>query len=116
MSVDERTHPEPRRSWAWRRACDQPTAWIEEARLLLLVELDSIAVLVDKPMVMTAQADQIPERRLATIGPVVDVVTLDEDPIAATGKRHVLSRFNNARFIDAGIERVFRPTDNVVPA
>ena len=83
VPVDQCLHSEPSRCWARRRIRDQSIAMIEEPRLLALVELDAIAVLVDKAVVVAAQADQVSERGLATIGPVMDMVTLDEDAVAA---------------------------------
>ena len=84
VPIDERAHSELRRCWPWGRVGDPLTLRIVEPWLLMFVELDSVAVLVNKAMVVIAEADQIPERGLTTIGPVVDVVTLDIDAIAAT--------------------------------
>ncbi len=54
VPIDERAHSEPRRCRSWGRIGDQPTLRIVEPWLLVLVELDPIAVLVNEAMMVIA--------------------------------------------------------------
>lgn len=62
----------------------EPAPRIAELRPLISTELDTIAILMDIAMVMTAQQTGIIERCLSTISPMLDMMSFQEDLVFAT--------------------------------
>ena len=68
---------------ARRDGVDLVAAGIEECRLTVGIELNADAEGVDRRMASGAQQCEVSERRLTTVGPVPEVVPLDEAAVVA---------------------------------
>lgn len=53
---------------------------------LAILHLDPESFFVDRPMVSPTDHHQVVEARLASLGPMPDVVAIDEEPIRAGGE------------------------------
>ena len=69
--------------WLW---LDAPIAMIEEIPAMKIVGFDPTGAFVQQCMVRTTQQHEIRQRRFATVGPVLDVMTVDVTAVRATGK------------------------------
>src|SRR3954463_15211715 len=65
----------------------QATMRIAEARSLIFPELDRVSVFMDIAMVQATEQGRILQAGLAPVGPVLDMVTFQEDPMCTSGVR-----------------------------
>src|ERR1051325_6970084 len=65
----------------------QATLRIAEARSLIVPELDRVSVFMDMAMVQTTEQCCISQAGLAPVGPVLDMVAFQEDPVCTSGIR-----------------------------
>src|SRR5512140_619492 len=70
----------------WHRG-HQATMRIAEARSLIFSELDRVSVFMDIAMVQATEQCRILQAGLASVGPVLDVVAFQEDPVCTSGVR-----------------------------
>jgi len=75
-----------------------------------MIALNAIATFVHEFMVGRAQQYQILHTGFATIGPMLNVVSIYKPVVSAAGKAQPLSRAHSARLIAVVIVRTFRPT------
>src|SRR5215208_334825 len=78
--------------------------------------LHRVETLVDVPVMAPAEQDEVVHLGRATVGPMTDVVSVDEPVVLAPGKRQPRSRRCSARRIGGGIVRVLRPTGSISPS
>src|SRR6185369_2740096 len=58
---------------------------IAKLRPLIFPELDRISILVDITMMQAAQQCEVVQTGLTSVGPVLDMVTFQEDPVSTSG-------------------------------
>jgi hypothetical protein len=85
-----------------------PDPWDAQAEAVVEVSVavDRVTALVDEGVVAGAEQDEVVEGCLSTMGPVLDVVRVDEPLVLTAGKRQPRSRASSARRSAGGIARV----------
>ena len=90
MGIVQRCEAMPRtsvvRSCAIRLWFDQPVAMIKKIPTIYTLGFDATATFVQQGMVRTTQQHKIRQRSWATVGPVLDVMTVDVTAVRATGE------------------------------
>ena len=65
---------------------DAPVAMIEEIPAIAIIGFDPAASFMEHRVVSATQQHKIRQRRFATVGPVLNVMTVDVAAVRATGK------------------------------
>ena len=90
MGIVQRCKAMSRINVACCNACwlcfDDPVAMIEKIPAIAAVGFDPAAAFVQQRMVRTAQQHEIRQRRFATVGPVLNVMTVNVATVGTTGK------------------------------
>src|SRR5512140_169833 len=73
--------------WTPRHRGHQATMRIAEARSLIFPELDRVSVFMDRAMVQATEQSRVLQAGLAAVGPVLDMVAFQEDPVCTPGVR-----------------------------
>ena len=90
MGIVQRCEAMPRtsvvRRCAMRLWVDTAVAVVEKIPAMGIVSFDPAATFVQHCVVCTAQQHEIRQRRCATVGPMLNVMTVDVTAMRATGK------------------------------